>query len=169
MKFKTFRAIVVTGVCILAAGAVVAGARASASGRAVRQVAEKTAPPASPPASTEVKPSAPAPQAPQAPVEGALRAMDTDILALLSRPMSGDRIKDAFPSRSYKVNVYKDEGFASANRLKIDFDRDEQDDEKWTIEGSGSAMTVKRQVSPKDDGNYPEEFRLVHGAWARKE
>lgn len=168
MKFKTFRAIAVTAVSVLVVGGVAAGVRAAGMNRA-RVPIEKAAPQA-----TAVQPQAPAAQTPPAqtpaePVEGALRPMDRDILALLARPMSGDKIKDAFPSRSYKVNVYKDEGYASANRLKIDLDRDEQDDEKWTIEGSGSEMTVKRQVSPRDDGNYPLEYRLLHGAWAKKE
>jgi hypothetical protein len=99
---------------------------------------------------------------------GALRPMDQEILRLVERPATTDKIKDAFPSQAYKVNLYHDAGFDSWNRAKIDLDRDEKDDEKWTFEGSGAGRKVKRQVSPADDGQYPEEYRLQGGAWVKK-
>ena len=96
--------------------------------------------------------------------EGALRSMDERILEKARQPIRGDKIKDAFPSERWKVNIYQDAGHARPNRLKIDFDRDEKWDEKWTFAGE----EVKRQVAPDDDEVYSEEYRLRAGAWVRK-
>jgi hypothetical protein len=76
-----------------------------------------------------------------------------------------DKVKDAFPRESFKVNIYRDEGNATWNRLKVDLDRDEQDDEKWTLE---NGMPAKRQVSTSDDGTYDREYRWRGGKWVEK-
>ncbi len=96
--------------------------------------------------------------------ENALRPMDARILEKARQPIRGDKIKDAFPSEKWKVNLYQDAGNTRPNRLKIDFDRDEKWDEKWTFEGE----EVKRQVAPKDDDVYTVEYRLRAGAWVKK-
>ena len=175
MKFKTFRALAVGGLAVvIAALAVGLGSLRRDVRRAVDAYSAPAAQPVptAQPAQPAAPQAAPPPALPARPAPGpgqeALRPMDEDILALLAKPMGGDKIKDAFSSRSYKVNIYKDAGFASANRLKIDLDRDEKDDEKWTIEGQGAAMSVKRQLSPGDDGNYPVEYMLVGGGWTKK-
>ncbi|MCX7024352.1 MAG: hypothetical protein NT080_07010 [Spirochaetes bacterium] len=172
MKYKTFRAIAITALVVGVGGGSVLGVRACGS-RPRRDFAGSQPGAGTGQSTTSTpQPATPGPSAPQrdlAAGEQALREMDRAILDLLDKPMSGERIKDAFPSRSYKVNVYKDSGFAQANRLKIDFDRDEKDDEKWTLEGFGPGLKVKRQVAPKDDADYSEEYRLLGGAWAPKE
>jgi hypothetical protein len=54
------------------------------------------------------------------------------------------------------------------NRLKVDLDRDEKWDEKWTFASDGGTDGVKRQVAPNDDEAYTEEYRLDGERWRRK-
>jgi hypothetical protein len=115
---------------------------------------------AAPPAATA---AAAATQEPP-PGPGALRPLDGEILERVRRGVSGDKAKDAIPSAPYKVNLYRDPGHAAVNRAKIDLDRDEKWDEKWTFVGD----EVKRQVAPADDERYTEEYRLRAGAWVKK-
>ncbi len=175
MKFKTFRILAIGAAVLAVVGgwsltAKACGGRRDYAPSPTPPVAQPAEPYSTPQPTAPVQPAQPAtPTRELKPGEQALRPMDVAILEVLARPMSGEKIKDAFPSQSYKVNIYKDAGFTTANRLKIDLDRDEQDDEKWTLEGSGAEIKVKRQVSPKDDNTYPEEWRLLNGAWAPKE
>jgi len=122
-------------------------------------------------------PSAPAPATPSAitpPIEpatptppaGALstgREVDGAVMALLSQPVQ-EKIKDATRGKPYKVNLYSDDK-VRWNRAKVDLDRDDKDDEKWTFNSDG---TVERQVSPGDDEQYSETYVLKDGGWARK-
>jgi hypothetical protein len=52
-------------------------------------------------------------------------------------------------------------GSKRLNRAKVDLDRDGKWDETWWMESS----IVRRNVSPRDDGNYPDRYRLVNGKW----
>lgn len=90
--------------------------------------------------------------------------MHTRILERARQPISGDKVKDAFNTEAWKVNLYQDAGDTKPNRLKLDLDRDNKWDEKWTFEGD----EVKRQIAPADDEIYTEEWRLRAGAWVRK-
>lgn len=89
-----------------------------------------------------------------------LRDVDKDALAALSQPVV-DKIKDAAKGRPWKINVYADDG-TRFNRLKIDLDRDEQDDESWTVFADGH---IERKASSKDDGKFDGTFRLELGGW----
>ena len=110
---------------------------------------------------------APGPAAPAG--EGtALRPFDNEVLALGSRSLSGEKVKDALPGKTFKVNLYQDAGKTRVNRLKIDLDRDDKWDEKWTFEEEGGRVEVKRQIAPADDEQYIEEYRLRAGRWVRK-
>lgn len=182
MKFKTFRMIVIAAAGAVGFGVLFGAATCCKSADKKPGVVEK---PQTPPA---------APQAPAAPADTtvsvaptvattvaptaattlpagalALRPMDADILARLAQPMSGDKVKDAFPGRSYKVNLYKEGPGARPDRLKIDLDRDDKWDEKWSIEQKDGQEVIKRQVAPADDENYTEEYRLNAGAWTPKQ
>ena len=90
--------------------------------------------------------------------------MDEAILMRVAQGIAGDKEKDATAGKPYKVSLYKDAGQAKINRAKVDLDRDEKWDEKWTFEG----LEVKRQVAPADDEVYTEEYRLRGGAWVKK-
>lgn len=110
----------------------------------------------------------PAPEA--APAAGLpLRDLDRLILSKIGAGISGDKVKDAFSGQPWKASLYRDAGFAWVNRVKLDLDRDEKWDEKWTIEREGGRETVKRQVAPADDERYTEEYRLQGGAWVVKQ
>jgi hypothetical protein len=72
-----------------------------------------------------------------------------------------DKIKDAIKGRAFKINLYSDDG-ARWNRAKVDLDRDDKWDEKWTFKPDGS---VEKQVAPQDDENYTETFVRTDGQW----
>lgn len=172
MKYKTFRALVLTaGAGAVLAAVVLAGRACSSSSppsapRAVATSSPVTTTPTKPPVAAGNGAATPPPNAPAG--EGALRPMDQAILARVDQGISGDKVKDAFPSQSYKVNLYRDSGQSGVNRLKIDLDRDGKWDEKWTLSGSGAEREVKREVAPADDEKYTETYRLRAGAWVKK-
>lgn len=173
MKYKTFRVIVISCGAALTLGGVIYAARGCGSegGDKPHPVADKPGPIAASPGSQGPSPQGTSPQvgqgAPAGP--GQLRPMDVEILDRVKQGISGDKVKDAFPSRSYKVNLFKDAGETRVNRLKIDLDRDEKWDEKWTFSTEGGEEKVKRQVAPNDDESYTEDYRLRAGAWVKKE
>ncbi|MCC6214205.1 MAG: hypothetical protein IT376_05015 [Polyangiaceae bacterium] len=172
MKYTTFRALVVAGVVFAALGScatcvVVLGSTdsppppsttapgapattigASMAGGGAPSV---TATPGAPPASVGAK-------------ELAVSAFERDVLAVAARPLSGDKGKDALGPRGPKVNLYRDAGEPKVNRAKVDLDRDERWDEKWTFERAGG---VKRQIAPADDESYTVEYELAGGQWRR--
>lgn len=166
MKFKTFRMIVV-GALVATSIGVVVGVSTCCKKEDDKPVAkveekkpkvEKTAEPkkAEPTsASTSSEPASP----------NALRPMDKDILDRLAQAATTDKVKDAFPSKTYKVNLFRENGASKFNRVKIDLDRDDKWDEKWTIEDDGD---IKRQVAPADDEKYTDEYRLKAGTWVAK-
>lgn len=171
MKFRTFRALLL--------GAGVAGAGGLIAWRF-------SARPAAPPLVAPAVPAAPAPPLPgnQAPAKPLLppaqvatdgtaaghplRAMDQEILGRLATPLRGEKAKDALPGRPYKVNLFQEGGARLPNRVKIDLDRDDRWDEKWSVERDGGTMKIKRQVAPADDERYTDEYRLDAGRWRRK-
>ncbi|MGE0712180.1 MAG: hypothetical protein AB7N76_29835 [Planctomycetota bacterium] len=115
-----------------------------------------------------------APPPPAALPEGAkagdepLRAMDQRLLEKIRAGISGAKEKDPWP-QSWKVNLYSDTKDGVVNRAKVDLDRDEKSDEKWTIEREGGELKVKRQVSSGDDDTlYDKEFRLDGDRWRLK-
>ena len=106
--------------------------------------------------------------APAAGEGAALRPFDNEVVALGERTLPGDKAKDALPGRPFKVNLYQDAGKKKVNRLKLDLNRNDKWDEKWTFEEEGGRVEVKRQVAPADDEQYTEEYRLRAGKWVRK-
>lgn len=96
-----------------------------------------------------------------------MRALDGRILERVQANISGDKEKDAFRNEAWKVNIYKDAGEQQPNRLKIDYDRDEKWDEKWSFEREGTHTEVKRFVAPADDENYTVEYRMRAGRWVK--
>ncbi len=155
MKFKTFRLLVVAGAVVLIGGIGYnlfkprATIPASAAGGAVEQAAMVQGDPAID------EPAAGDPAGP------GLRDVDFAVLRAARKPLKGDKVKDAFRSQTYKVNLYSDGGSGRVDRVKIDLDRDNAWDEKWTFDGE----TVKREVAPNDDEKYSESYRLEAGAF----
>jgi hypothetical protein len=89
-----------------------------------------------------------------------LRDVDRDALTALQRPVV-DKIKDAAKGKAWKINVYADDA-QRFNRLKIDLDRDESDDETWTIFADGH---IERKVSSQDNGTFDGAYRLEMSGW----
>jgi hypothetical protein len=89
-----------------------------------------------------------------------LRDVDVAALAVLNRPVV-DKIKDATRGQPFKVNAYSDDK-VRFNRLKLDLDRDNKDDETWTVFADGR---IERKVSTKDNGTYNETYRLEMSGW----
>lgn len=189
MKYKTFRGLLLAGGVVAVLGAC-GGLGLWCSSRPKTQVpqpkpvVERQAPVSAtvPPMTQErprtaqgsVTPPAPVVSNATAPLSASekargipLRPMDLEILARAAGSISGDKIKDAISGRSYKVNLYQDAGETRINRLKIDLDRDDKFDEKWTL--SPARDDIRRQVSSVDDDKtYDEEYRLRGDMWLRK-
>lgn len=169
MKFKTFLALVVSGILIV--GVVLGGSCVWLFGRSGSStpppvVSDPTQP------NQPIKPTRP-PQTGQptipnvnADIPTGARPVDQDILNFLRQPASGDKVKDAFPGKSYKVSFYQDTPGQGWNRAKIDLNRNGKWDEKITIE---NGQMTKRQVATNDDENYDVEFRWRSGQWALKQ
>ena len=92
-----------------------------------------------------------------------MRPEDVTALEYRGRDIGSDKLKDVSKGRSFKVNVYQDAGHTTANRVKIDLDRDDKWDEKIDFKPEG----VIRQVAPNDDENYTQTYHLVDGAWVQ--
>lgn len=82
-----------------------------------------------------------------------------------SQSATTDKVKDAFPGESFKVNVYRDDNGPNWTRLKIDLDRDGKDDEKWDLK---DGQPAKRRVATRDDEQYDREYRWRNARWVEK-
>ncbi|MBL4845474.1 MAG: hypothetical protein JKY65_08115 [Planctomycetes bacterium] len=89
------------------------------------------------------------------------------ILERIEQGCSASKIKDALKGRTYKVNLYGKNG--QVVRLKVDLDRDDRWDEKWTLEAPGQLEGLKRQISTADDGvSYDRELIYRGGVFRPK-
>ena len=162
MRFTTFRNFVILPSGLLAGVLVIGGfvllCRSCGSSRPEREAAHNP-----PPLTTDTQ-TAPRPLVS---AKGGSNFRDQLIVDYLNshRQAAGDKIKDALPRESFKVNLFADNGSATWNRLKIDLDRDEKWDEKWDLE---NAQPLKRQVASRDDEVYDLEYRWQGGAWTEK-
>lgn len=86
------------------------------------------------------------------------------VLAYQGQDLGSPKVKDAHSAEPWKVNLYQDAGHSSVNRAKVDLDRDEWWDEKWTFDDGG----VQRQVSPDDDATYTETWHHTPSGWQRE-
>ena len=100
-------------------------------------------------------------EAQQAPSRPDQRAVDQVVSRHLGHNLGSSKLKDVTKGLPYKVNVYQDDGNAVANRAKIDLDRDDQWDEKWTFKGG----SISRKVAPNDDEDYTVEQDWQDGGW----
>ncbi len=176
MKYKTFRGVLIGGASIGAIGGLIlltsawtrhrseqrAEAQALVEETRARARAEATNLPALPTQPTSVAPTST--DAKRSPI----RPMDRSILAIAAKNMTDDKIKDAFSGSPYKVSFYREGSRTQPARAKVDLDRDEKWDEKWTFEDDGGKLKVKRSVAPNDDEQYRDEFRLEGEEWVRK-
>lgn len=172
MRFKTFRMLLIGGLAVGGIGGLVAVSTCCKKDETAAKPEVKAAAPG-PKETTAPKPTptpTPAPTpTPTAASDGlALRPMDQQILDYLAKPATTDKVKDAFPGQTWKANIYRENGAAKFNRVKIDLNRNEKWDEKWSVETDGGQEVIKRQVAPADDEKYTEEYRLKAGKWVKK-
>ncbi len=75
------------------------------------------------------------------------------VLSYQGRDLGSAKLKDVSEGQRFKVNVYQDEGNSTANRAKVDVDRDDKWDQKWTFDGA----TVSVKIAPADDEDYSQQ------------
>lgn len=173
VKFQTFRALALGGV-FLVGGLGLFGLYASCHSDDSKAAATATADDATSTRSTQARPP------PKAPATGSpgttsaptgdpseVTSLHKQVLDRMAAGFPGDKVKDAVKTDAVKVNLYKDPD--GTRRAKLDLDRDDKWDEKWTFEGASGVDAVKRQVSTKDDDStYDVEYRLQAGRWVLK-
>lgn len=106
------------------------------------------------------------PEPPPGPVVlgNGLREVDRDAFSWQGRPIKAEKVHDATKKKGtpYKINVYRDPGHRTVTRLRIDLDRDDRWDEKWSFEGEA----VRRMIAPHDDEHYTQTFTWSGNGWA---
>jgi hypothetical protein len=125
--------------------------------------AAKSAPVATPDAAVAVAPVTP-PPATAGKVDLAARPYDAEALAWKGKTISGDKVKDASHGKPYKINVYKDAGSPTVDRLKIDLNRNDKYDEKISFDKDG---TITLERAPADDEKYTETYHWNGTGWVK--
>lgn len=92
------------------------------------------------------------------------RPVDKDVMQWAGKSLGSDKLKDVTKGRAYKVNLYQDSGKSTMNRAKLDLNRNDKWEEKWTFDGPN----ITRQVAPADDENYTETYIWNGSAWAKQ-
>jgi hypothetical protein len=156
MKLKTFLLLLVGGVVVCGGGSLFT--MGTIGTVAILDVAsKKTDPPTS---SARKKPSA---STGAGSASKSTRAeVDKLLLGSGRRSLTGKKEKDIASGKPYKVNLYQDDGHQTVNRAKVDLDRDNKWDEKWTFSGDG----ITRQVSPNDNEQYSQEYQWTGSGWS---
>ncbi len=87
--------------------------------------------------------------------------LDAELLSWAGRDLGGaSKKKDVSSGKPYKINVYQDDTFSTANRAKVDLDRDD----KWDIKITYGDV-ISRKVSSADDEDYDVEEVWNGEAW----
>ncbi len=115
-----------------------------------------------PPTPTPMPP-APTPTPTPTPASGELaaRPYDAEVIAWSKRSISGDKQKDVSKGKPYKINVYKDAGHSTVNRAKVDANRNDKWDEKYTFEPD----RITLEIAPADDEQYTQTYHWTGSAW----
>lgn len=161
MRLKNFLAVVFAGIFALVGISAFGGVWWISTRPA--PVPAAVAAPVVAPAVAPATPIAVAPVA--APVEPAPaavgREVDRIVLSYEGKDIGSDKLKDVTKGQPFKVNIYQDAGSKSADRAKIDLDRDDKWDEKITFEPG----KITRQVASKDDEVYDQTTHWTGSGW----
>jgi hypothetical protein len=103
----------------------------------------------------------PEPPRPTGAAELAARAHDAEVIAWSKKSIRGDKVKDASKGKRYKVNLYQEAGHTTVNRAKVDLDRDDKWDEKYTFEPG----KITLEIAPADDERYTQTYHWTGSAW----
>jgi len=170
MKLRTFLALSGSGVALLGAAYLlfapepVPGPSSATPTATVATQPRRTPPvtPATPP--PEPEPNLAPPPSPEA--QSAypfLEPAGQFIVAQAGRDLGTSKVKDATKGSSYKVNLYQDKGKATINRAKVDVDRDDVWDEKWTFKSDGSIVRSLRKEGT--DSSFLSAQTLTSAGW----
>jgi hypothetical protein len=119
---------------------------------------------ATPDAAVAAAPTPAPTPAPAAAVDLVARAYDTEAIAWKGKTISGDKVKDASHGKPYKLNVYKDAGSPTVDRVKIDLNRNDKFDEKISFQKDG---TITLERAPADDEKYTETYHWNGAGWMK--
>lgn len=155
MKLKTFLFLLVGGVVVCGGGGLLTVGTVGTV--AVMDGASKQKAPST--SSARKKPSAASGTASAS--KSTRGELDKLLVARGQRSLTGKKEKDIASGKPYKVNLYQDDGHQTVNRAKVDLDRDDKWDEKWTFKGD----TVQRKVAPKDDEQYTRTLHWTGSGW----
>ena len=108
--------------------------------------------------------TAPEPRPHEAAAVAGLRDVDQALMKWRGTGLGSKKIKDAVKGKAWKINLYQDDGQATMNRAKLDLDRDDKWDEKWSFDGEN----ISRKVSPNDDEDYSQEFDWNGSGWTAR-
>ena len=92
------------------------------------------------------------------------RGFDAEVIAWKDKTISSDKEKDVSKGKTYKINVYKDAGQTNVNRAKVDINRNDKFDDKYTFEPG--KITLQR--APADDEQYTETYHWTGSGWAKQ-
>lgn len=116
------------------------------------------------PTPTPAQAEAPKPDPNAAKVDLPARGYDAEVIAWKDKAIDGDKVKDASKGRAYKINLYRDAGHATVNRAKVDVNRNDKFDEKYTFEPG--KITLQR--APADDEQYTETYHWTGRGWTKQ-
>ena len=77
------------------------------------------------------------------------------------KDLGSSKKKDLHSGAAYKISLYQDSGNSSVFRAKVDLDRDDKWDEKWTFK----AGKISRKIAPADDELYTKEQKWTGTGW----
>ncbi len=95
-----------------------------------------------------------------------LDPIDAAVLAWKGRSIPSKKVKDVTKHTPWKINVYQDDPGAGVNRAKVDRDRDDRWEIKYTFAPDGS---VSRKIAPEDDENFTVVQQLTETGWVQQE
>lgn len=155
MRLNTFLAMLVAGIAVCGAGWLIFGSVLGAIFWPEPDIPDAPQPPPTVETSPETTPSStPAPAS-------SSDSHEVVVMSFAGKDLGSSKRKDVTSGRAFKINVYQDDGNSTANRAKVDLDRDDKWDEKWTIDGA----SISRQVAPSDDESYSVEQTWSGTAW----
>jgi hypothetical protein len=164
MKYKTFRALVITSGIALTGGGLallLGGAKDAAPAPTPAPVVKAVAPKPAPP---------PPPVAKVDPGHVPLRPFDQHIIDRSRQPFPTARLNDAFPGETEKVSFFAKPGGAVLVRAKVDLDRDGHWDEEWLFEQvKGHEKIVRKVAQPGTTEQFKTRYELTAGTWVLKE
>ena len=124
---------------------------------------DKIAMPAPPPPPDAVAPVA-APVAAPAKMDLMPRPYDPEVLAWRTKTVASGKGKDVSKGRPFKINVYQDSGSTTVDRVKVDANRNNKFDDKFTFKPNEIVL----EHSPADDESYTEKYVWNGAGWTKQ-